>query len=204
VAAAKTAEPERACPAAGLNVGRFGADAERDGDLTDGSPLVFAFQQRAGLAPHVFAAAVELHGRKGIDRLAYSCGGDRVVALSGGDRAMPHQLSQHVHRRAGISMLLGIAVPVRVEEHRGLVELGAVRANQRFEVVDPAAVRGSEDVIRARPAAVPVRVARGIGARSAGGVSGKRRTCCFCSMIRAVVVSLIASRRPTRSFLKSV
>ena len=68
---------------------------------------------------------------------------------------MPHQLSQHVNGCAGVSMSLGVAVPVGVEEHRGLVELGAVRANQRFEVVDPAAVCGSEDVIRARPAAVP-------------------------------------------------
>jgi hypothetical protein len=70
VAAAKTPEPERACPAAGLNVGRFGADAERDGDLADRNPLVFTFQQRAGLAPHVFAAVVELHD-KGIHGLAH-------------------------------------------------------------------------------------------------------------------------------------
>ncbi len=70
--------------------------------------------------------------------------GDRVVALSGGDRAMPHQLSQHVDRGAGVGVPLGVAVPVGVEEHRGLVELGAVRAAQRIQFVDPAAMRRGE------------------------------------------------------------
>ena len=37
VVAADAAEPERAGAAAGFDVGRFGADAERDGDLTDGA-----------------------------------------------------------------------------------------------------------------------------------------------------------------------
>ena len=69
---------------------------------------------------------------------------------------MPHQLSQHVNGCAGVSMSLGVAVPVGVEEHRGLVELAAVRAKQRFEVIDPPTVRGSQDVIADRPAAVPV------------------------------------------------
>jgi hypothetical protein len=42
VAAAQAAEPERAGSAAGLDVGWFGAGAERDGDLTDRQPLMLA------------------------------------------------------------------------------------------------------------------------------------------------------------------
>jgi hypothetical protein len=84
VTAAQASESERAGPAAGLHVGRLGADAERDRDLTDGQALVFAFQQHPRLAPHVVTAGVELHGGKGIHRLAYPYGTYGVVALSSG------------------------------------------------------------------------------------------------------------------------
>ena len=158
VPAAQAPEPERAGPAAGLNVGRLGADAERDRDLTDRQALVFAFQQHPRLAPHVFPASVELHGRKGIHGSAHPGRGDRVVALSGGCRAMPHQLSQHVDRCAGVRVPLGVAVPVGVEEHRGLVELGAVRAPQRLQFVNPAAMRRGEGVIGDRLGSLRVAV----------------------------------------------
>ena len=68
VAAAQAAEPERAGAAAGLDVGRFGADPERDGDLADRQALVFAVEQGPGLAPDPVAAAVELEGGQGVDR----------------------------------------------------------------------------------------------------------------------------------------
>ena len=44
VVAAGAAEPERASPTAGFDVGWFGADAERDGDLADGVAGVFGVQ----------------------------------------------------------------------------------------------------------------------------------------------------------------
>ena len=76
MASAQAAEPKRASTTAGLHVGRFGADAEWDSDLADGEALVFAFQQRPCLAPHVFAAGIELHSGKGIHGLAHPGGGD--------------------------------------------------------------------------------------------------------------------------------
>lgn len=44
VVAAGAAEPERTGPTAGFDVGWFGADAERDGDLADGVAGVFGVQ----------------------------------------------------------------------------------------------------------------------------------------------------------------
>ena len=61
VVAAGAAEPERAGAAAGFDVGRFGADAERDGDLADGAAGVFGVEQRLGLPPDAVAVPVELH-----------------------------------------------------------------------------------------------------------------------------------------------
>jgi hypothetical protein len=104
VTAAQAPEPERASPTASLHVGRLGADAQRDRYLTDRQALVFAFQQHPRLAPHVLPASVELHGRKGIHGAAHPGRGDRLVALSGRRRAMPHKLSQHVDRCAGIGV----------------------------------------------------------------------------------------------------
>ena len=60
---------------------------------------------------------------------------------------MPHQLPQHVDRCAGVRVPLGVAVPVGVEEHRGLVELGAIRAPQRLQFVNLAAMGRGEGVI---------------------------------------------------------
>jgi hypothetical protein len=60
VAAAEAAEPERASPAVGLDVGRLGADPVRYGDLADPQPGTFAVQQRGDLAPEPVAGAVEL------------------------------------------------------------------------------------------------------------------------------------------------
>ena len=71
---------------------------------------------------------------------------------------MPHQLSQHVDRCAGVRVPLGVAVPVGVEEHRGLVELGVVRAPQRLQFVDPAAMRRGEGVIGDRLGSLGVAV----------------------------------------------
>ena len=44
---------------------------------------------------------------------------------------MPHQLFQHVDRCAGVGVALSVAVAVGVEEHGGLIELGAVGAVKR-------------------------------------------------------------------------
>jgi len=65
VVAAGAAEPVRAAGATGLGVGRFGAGAERDGDLADRTAGVFEDQQLLGGSPDTVAA-----GR--------TAGGDRV------------------------------------------------------------------------------------------------------------------------------
>ena len=44
VVAAGAAEPKRAGAAAGFDVGRFGADPERDGDLADGAASMLGVQ----------------------------------------------------------------------------------------------------------------------------------------------------------------
>ena len=50
---------------------------------------------------------------------------------------MAHEVSEHVNGRSGVGVPLGEAVPVGVEEHRGLVELASVWQPQRRQRVDP-------------------------------------------------------------------
>jgi hypothetical protein len=59
-----------------LDVGRFGADTEGNGDLSDGQPLVFALEQGARVAPDPVAIAVELERGEPVDRGPNSPGGD--------------------------------------------------------------------------------------------------------------------------------
>ena len=63
--AAGAAEPVRAAGATGLGVGRFGAGAERDGDLADRTAGVFEVQQLLGGSPDAVAAPVELQAVTG-------------------------------------------------------------------------------------------------------------------------------------------
>ena len=70
VVAADAAEPVGAGAAAGLDVGRLGADAVGDGDLADGAAGVFGVQQRLGVAPDAVAVPVELHGGDPVDGFA--------------------------------------------------------------------------------------------------------------------------------------
>ena len=67
VVAAGAAEPEGAGSSAGFDVGRFGAHAERDGDLADGAAGVFGVEQRFGVAPDAVAVPIELHGGDPVD-----------------------------------------------------------------------------------------------------------------------------------------
>ena len=64
VAAAGAAEPERAGTAAGLDVGRFGAVAERHRDLADPLPGSFAVQESVGVAPDVGGRRRRVGGRR--------------------------------------------------------------------------------------------------------------------------------------------
>ena len=59
VVAARAAEPDRAGPAAGFDVGRFGAAAVGDGDVADGVAGVLGVQQGVGVAPEPVAVPVE-------------------------------------------------------------------------------------------------------------------------------------------------
>jgi hypothetical protein len=63
VVAARAAEPVRAGVPAGLDVGRLGADPERDRGLADGPADVPGVQQCLGVTPDPVAVPVELHGR---------------------------------------------------------------------------------------------------------------------------------------------
>ena len=83
VVAASAAEPERAGTAAGFDVGRFDADAEPNGDLTDGAAGVLAVQQHLGLPPNAVAVPVELHRGDTVDGVAAAGFADSVVAAGG-------------------------------------------------------------------------------------------------------------------------
>ena len=109
--AAGAAEPERAGAAAGFDVGRFGADAERDGDLTDGAAGVLGVQQRLGLPPDAVAVPVELHRGDAVDGFAAAGFADSVVAAGGFELAVRHQLAQHLDGNTGVGVALGVAVP---------------------------------------------------------------------------------------------
>ena len=156
VVAAGAAEPERAGAAAGFDVGRFGADAERDGDLADGAAGVLGVQQRLGLPPDAVAVPVELHRGDAVDGFAAAGFADSVVAAGGFEFAVRHQLAQHLDGNAGVGVALGVAVPVGVEHDLALVVFDAVGGVQHRHSVDPGAVgeREGKPGDRAAPAGV--------------------------------------------------
>ena len=144
VVAAGAAEPERAGVAAGLDVGRLGADPEGDGDLADGAAGVFGVEQLLRGSPDAVAVPVELHRGDPVDGFAATVLADPVVGLGGIELAVVHQLAQHVDADPGVGVALGVGVPVGVENDLGLVELGAVRGGQHRHACDPGAVRERE------------------------------------------------------------
>ena len=95
--------------AAGLDVGRFGADPERDGDLTDRAAGVLGVQQCLGLAPDPVAVPVELHRGDPVDGLAAAAFADAVVVLGGVEADVVEQRAQHVDRDPGVGVPLGVA-----------------------------------------------------------------------------------------------
>jgi hypothetical protein len=70
VVAPGAAEPVGAGVPAGLDVGRLGADTERDSHLTDRPADVLGIQQRLGGAPDPVAVPVELHRGDPVDGFA--------------------------------------------------------------------------------------------------------------------------------------
>ena len=114
VIAADAAETDRAGPAAGLDVGRFGAGAVGDGDLADGVAGAFGFQQQVRITPDPVAVPVETECGDPVDGRAATVLTDAVVAPGHGIAAVIEQFGQHVDRDTGISVSLGIAVPVAV------------------------------------------------------------------------------------------
>jgi hypothetical protein len=71
---------------------------------------------------------------------------------------MAHELSQHVDRGAGVSVPLGVAVPVGVEKDGGLVELCLVGVLQRRQTIDPVAMSAGHRVIREGLGAVGIAI----------------------------------------------
>lgn len=70
VITACAAEPDRAGPATGLDVGGFGAGPIRDSDLAEGVSGVLGGQQCGGLTPDPVAMPVELQGGDLVDGVA--------------------------------------------------------------------------------------------------------------------------------------
>ena len=197
--AAGAAEPERAGAAAGFDVGRFGADAERDGDLTDRAAGVLGVQQRAGLPPDAVTAAVELHRGDTVDGFAAAVFADAVVAAGGFELAVRHQLAQHFDGNAGVGVALGVAVPVGVEHDPGLVVFDAIGGVQHRHSVDPGAVGEREGKRGDRAAPTGIAAIGGQQFQLANrGVRVACRTRCCWATITSAVCSLIGKRRAGR------
>jgi hypothetical protein len=111
VVAAGAAVSDWAGAATGFDVGRFGADAERYGDLTDGAAGVLGVQQRLGLPPDAVAVAVETERGDGVDGGAAAVLADAVVAPGYREASVVEQLGQDVDRNPGVGVALGVAVP---------------------------------------------------------------------------------------------
>src|SRR5262249_44740752 len=126
VVAAGAAEPERAATASGLDVGRLGADTERDGDLADGAASVLGVQQRLCLPPDAVAVTVEPHRGDTVDGFAAAGFADAVVAAGGFQFSVRHQLTQHLDGNTGVGVALSVAVPVGVEHDLGFVVFDTV------------------------------------------------------------------------------
>ena len=124
-AAAGALEADRAGTAAGGDVGRFGAVAERDGDR---GPLVGGGTGERG------GVSVGVGGQRsdGADGLLFAFEADPVVAHGGGHRDVIHELFEHVDRYSGVGVALGVGVAQCVWRDQGGVERGwaAVGAEQ--------------------------------------------------------------------------
>ncbi len=105
--AATALKPDRAGFAAGVDVRRFDASAEKRGD---GSPFIFdelgCGTQRTSPVHHHVADA--------FDRLALAVVSDAVVALGDGEVAVVHQSGEHIDGSARVGMILCVGVAQRV------------------------------------------------------------------------------------------
>jgi hypothetical protein len=104
---------------AGLDVGRLGAHAERDGDLADAHAGVLVGEQPGDAGEDALPGGVELVAGDLVDGGAQPVLGDPVVAGGGARRAVRHQLAQHVGLDPGISVPLGVGVPVGIRHDQG-------------------------------------------------------------------------------------
>src|SRR5271166_2212458 len=146
VVAAHAPEPDRAGPAAGFDVRRLGASAVGHGDLTHGVASTFGLQQHVCLTPDPVAVPVEAERGDGVDGGAAAVFADAVVAPGHGVTAVIEQFGQHVDRDPGVSVSLGITVPVAVGRDLGFVDLDAVSGAQHRQGRDPLTVAGVERV----------------------------------------------------------
>ena len=167
VGAAEALMAERAGLAVRLNVGRFGADAEGDGDLADGVTGRLGVQESLDQRAGALGVAVHLQGSEHVDSLALPLAGDAEVRLGGGQAGVAHELGQHLDRRAGVGMTLGEAVAERVRHDTGAVVRLAARAKQLGQLVDPLATARIEGETLA--ALTP------LGFIRLGGEQGERR-----------------------------
>ena len=74
--AAQAAEPERAGPASGLDVGWFGAGAERDGDLADLLAQGLGGKQGTAVGPDPPGVRADLERAEGVLGGPLALGGD--------------------------------------------------------------------------------------------------------------------------------
>ena len=185
VVAADAAEPVGAGVPAGCDVGRLGAGAVGHGDLADGAAGVLGVEQRLGIAPDAVAVPVELQRGDLVDGLAAAVGLRR-----GSSRRVVSRLRwsissrEHVDRDPGVGVPLGVGVPVGVGDDAGLVELGAVGAQQRGRLVIHSRCRAPKDHYGERPrgragwrmrrAAASARPAACPGTSRGPGPSGRR------------------------------
>ena len=114
-AAAGALESDGAGSAAGFDVGRLGAVAERDGHR---GPLV---GQWVGERRRV-ALGIDGQGSDSADGLLLALMGDRVVPHRGFDRGMVEQVFEHVDGHAGIGVALGVGMPQHVRGDQRAVE----------------------------------------------------------------------------------
>ena len=112
---------------------------------------------------------------------------------------MIEQFGQHIDRDPGVSVSLGITVPVAVGRHLGFVDLDAVSGAQHRQGRDPLTVAGVEGVDSYGVCPWGFRRVEGSSVSSATAVSGNiARTRCCWSMITLAVASPIGKRRPRR------
>ncbi|OBS02577.1 hypothetical protein A9W98_01140 [Mycobacterium gordonae] len=100
--------------------------------------------------------AVELHRGDTVNGLAAAGFADPVVAAGGFEFSVREQFTKNLDRNTGISVTLGVAVPVGVEHGLGFVVFDAVGVVQHGHSVDPGAVgeREGKPGDRAAPAGV--------------------------------------------------